>query len=232
MKTEGVTAFPLCWPEGWPRTPGHKRKAGSQFRSGSAFSGFGDQRTYTGMRQVTFSKASSMLFEEMGRLKATGLVISTNARTRQDGGVYATDAEKRYDDPGVAIYFTYKGKPMVMAQDAYDGLASNLRSLGLAVEHMRGLERHGGGQMMERAFSGFAALPPPEGSKPKRPWFVVMGYPLDPAEREDLSLPEIEARYRNLAKKRHPDVEGGSHDAMTELGQAWEDARGEYGNEG
>jgi hypothetical protein len=50
---------------------------------------------------------------------------------------------------------------MTMACDRFDNAAANMRSLGLAIEAMRQLERHGGGAMMEKAFSGFVALPPP-----------------------------------------------------------------------
>lgn len=116
-----------------------------------------------------------------------------------------------------------KGKPFVMAQDRYHDVAANIRSLALAIEGMRQLERHGGGTMMERAFSGFAALPPPEGTIPKRPWWEVMRYSKDPAERELLSVGEVEARFRNLAKKFHPDA-GGTAAEFAELEQAKADA--------
>jgi len=228
-RPDGVTAYPLCWPDGWPRTPEHKRNDGTRFKGGPTYEGYGDSKRYLGRKNVTFAKAAAQLFEEMGRLKATNLTISTNARTRQDGGIYADDAAKRYDDPGVAIYFTHKGKPMVMAQDAYDGLAANLRSLGLAIEAMRQLERHGGGTMMERAFAGFSALPAPDGYKPSRPWWEVLRYPADPAERELLSIAEVKARFNTLAKKLHPDVEGGSHAAMVELNHALSKAEEELG---
>ena len=49
-----------------------------------------------------------------------------------------------------------------MACDRFDNAAANMRSLGLAIEAMRQLERHGVGTMMERAFTGFVALPAPE----------------------------------------------------------------------
>lgn len=215
-----VEAYPLCWPDGWPRTPAHLRQNGAQFVTRQHDGG----QAWLTSRPITFDKARRLLVDELERLKATGFVMSSNIQLRNDGQPRADSAERRHDDPGIAIYFSYKGKPMVMASDRYISTAANVRSLGLAIEAMRQLERHGGGQMMERAFAGFTALPAPEGSAPKRPWWIVLHYPVDPADREFLSVPEIEARYRSLAKKAHPDHQGGSDVAMAELTQAKDDA--------
>lgn len=227
--TEEARAYPLRWPDGWPRTPAHLREAGNQFKSGDGYEYQGGERRYVGRRQITFDRARRLLREELQRLGAKAVVLSTNARLRADGEARADDADRRALDPGVAVYFVLKGKPMVMAQDAYDNMASNTRSLGLAIEAMRGLARHGGGTMMERAFDGFAALPAPDGAKPKRPWFVVLNYSDDPDQRRDLSVEEVEARFRSLAKRRHPDVDGGSADLMAELNEARDDAVRELG---
>lgn len=223
-KLEDVQAYPLAWPDGWPRTPVARREDGARFKSGDAFSGAGDQRRYVGKRMITFDRARRLLRDELDRLKAQNVVLSTNARVRADGEARSDDAERRLSDPGIAVYFRIKGKPMVMAQDAFDSLAANTRSLGLAIEAMRQLERHGGGTMMERAFAGFTALPAPEGSTPKRPWWIVLNYSADADDRADLSVDEVRARYKTLAKRRHPDSDGGSHELMSELNQALEDA--------
>jgi hypothetical protein len=95
--------------------------------------------------------------------------------------------------------------------------------MALALEAMRALERHGGGTMAGKAFDGFSALPPPAGSKPKRPWWEVLRYPAEQDEREYLSAPEVEARYRTMAKKLHPDA-GGTDDEMIELTAARDEA--------
>ena len=98
---------------------------------------------------------------------------------------------------------------MVMACDRFERIAANMRSLGLAIEAMRQLERHGGGVMMERAFAGFAAIAPP------RDWRRVLGF-------DQLHTPDaetIDARFKQLAKTHHPDV-GGSEAAMAELNAA------------
>jgi hypothetical protein len=220
-------AYPLRWPDGWPRTPPHLRDDGARFKVGSGYeydSSASDGRRYVGQRLITFDAARQKLMAELERLKAKSAVLSTNLPLRLDGNPRADAARSRMDDPGVAVYFTLKGKQMVMAQDAYLNIAANVRSLGLAIEALRQLDRHGGGTMMERAFAGFTALPAPEGARPKRPWWKVLNYGDDPEARADLTVDEVEARFRALAKRRHPDVDGGSADAMAELNEAREDA--------
>lgn len=214
MKRESVTAHPLCWPEGWPRTPAHLRHSDNVFATKN-FNG--------GWNALTFDRARRLLSDELDRLKAVGIVLSSNVPLRLDGMPRGNDGDRRYNDPGIAVYFSYKGKPMVMAADRYVTTAGNMRSLSLAIDAMRALERHGGGQMMERAFAGFTALPPPEGSKPKRAWWEVLRFPNDPAERELLSVAEVKARYNTLALKSHPD-RGGNADAMAEINLAYADA--------
>lgn len=221
-RPEAVTAYPLAWPEGWPRTPEHVRQSGSRFRSGSVYEGYGEGRRYVGRKATTFDTARRMLRDELARLGATAPIISTDVPLRNDGEPRAGEI-RRSTDPGVAVYFTYKGKPMVMAQDHFDSLAGNTRSLGLAIEALRQLERHGGGTMMERAFAGFSALPPPEGAKIKRAWWTVLNYSADPDDRADLSVEEVQARFRTLSKRRHPDG-GGSVEAFQELQEARDDA--------
>ena len=120
-------AFPLYWPEGWPRTTDWKRESDNRFG---------------GANKLMMGKARDQLSAELQRLGAGSIVISTNVALRNDGLPYAT--QKQIADPGVAVYFMFKKRPMVMARDAYKTVAGNMRSLTLAIEAMRQLERHGG----------------------------------------------------------------------------------------
>lgn len=211
-------AYPLHWPDGWPRTPPHQRKDGGRFRSGSAHTYDAEapgQKRYVGMRPITFDAARKLLADELERLNATDIVLSTNVPLRMDGQPRA-NASRSMEDPGVAVYFQFKRKPMVMAQDAFDGIAANMRSLGLAIEAMRQLERHGGGKMMERAFAGFVAIAPPDW---KKPWREVFG--IKPDWQGDIT-----ALYREKAKQRHPDS-GGDDTLMAELNIAYAEAKQE-----
>ena len=99
---------------------------------------------------------------------AWNVVISSNVPLRQDGLPYASQAGKRYDDPGVAVYFGLKGKALSMARDRFYSPRENIRSLILAINVTRSIERHGG-NTMERAFSGFAAIAPRAWQAGRRP---------------------------------------------------------------
>jgi len=128
-------AYPLAWPEGWLRTAPFKRSPNSRFNT-------------------TFDRARSELMNELRLLGAKNVVISSWLPLRRDGMPYADQARRSLTDPGVAVYFTFKGKQMVMARDAYTNVHDNLRSIGLGIAHLRGLERHGERRLRGRGRRG------------------------------------------------------------------------------
>jgi hypothetical protein len=154
--------------------------------------------------------------DELRLLSATDIIVSSNVPVRPDGLLYADN--KRLDDPGIAVYFKFKKKQMVMVRDGFISVAGNLRSLALAIEGLRQLERHGGSLMLERAFTGFLAITGPDW---KKPWREVFG--IKPGWTGD-----IVELYRAKAISRHPDA-GGSDTLMAELNVAYEEARRELG---
>jgi hypothetical protein len=115
--------------------------------------------------------------------------------------------------------FALKDRRLAMARDRFNTVAGNLRSLTLAIEAMRQLERHSGSTMMERALQGFAAIAPPDW---KRPWREVFGAKADWSG-------DITALYREKARHRHPNA-GGSDTLMAELNVAYAEARRELGS--
>jgi len=179
------TGFPLCWPDGRNRTPGHARRH-ARFKT-------------------TFGVARSRVIAEIRRLGGTELIISSNIPRRNDGLPYA-DEKPKGGDPGLAVYFTRKGKQLCFACDAYLTVDDNLHAICLTVEALRGIARWGTGDMMERAFTGFAALPERAGGND--PW-EFMGLPSSPPPTEE----EVTARFRVLAKVLHPDIPGTGSDA-------------------
>lgn len=182
-------AYPLHWPEGWPRT---KRPEHSRF-------------------DVTLAAARDGLINEIRLMGGRYPVLSSNAELRRDGLPYARQSEP--EDAGVAVYFERKGKQMVFACDRWVRIRDNVRAIQKTIEAMRGIERWGASDMLERAFSAFEALPPPG----RRPWRDVLGLV------GDVTLADVHRAYRMAAMKAHPDV-GGTSEAMEELVRARDEA--------
>jgi hypothetical protein len=144
------------------------------------------------------------------------VIISTNIQVRLDGLPYSNAREP--DDPGVAVYWvkgTVKDRKC-MAVDRYNRVADNLAAIAATLDAMRSIERHGGAEILERAFLGFQSLPPPVSGG--RPWQDVLGL------NGSATLEYAERVYAKLAKELHPD-HGGNHDKMAELNGAIRQAR-------
>lgn len=201
-------ASPLHWPDGWKRTkPVYREDGSSRFSYAAAGS-----RKKT---PITLARARDSLIHELKLMGASNIVISTDLKLRLDGLPYSN--QRQPEDPGVAVYFVRKGEAMVMARDAFLRIEDNMRSLALAVEGLRQMQRHGGATMMDRAFSGFTALPPPDQltpivtPQPQRAWCEVLGV------AQDAPLAVIKGAYRALA------MEAGG--ATAELNAAYEAAK-------
>lgn len=189
--------YPLLWPDAQPRTDARNRRAYSRF-------------------QVTPGRATKDLLEQVARLGGANPIISSWLAVRNDGQPYADQARRKIPDPGVAVYFTLNGRRQCIAVDIYDNVFDNIRAIGLAIDALRALERHGGGQLLTTAMDGFASLPPPSAPQ-ARPWFEVLQ--TSPAA----STGEIRDAYRRAAKRTHPDA-GGSEGEFQEVQQAYADA--------
>lgn len=200
-------AFPLCWPEGWARTPAHRRRRAPY--------------------KMTPDAATQHLVGELSRLGAikSTVVISTNMPLRRDGLPYS--GIKPPEDPGVAVYWSTQAfKDRAIGCDKWDKLHDNIHAIGLAIAALRAIDRAGASQILERAFTAFGALPASSAAPIVRSWWEVFGFPQTIIG--SLSMPMVEARWRELAAKNHPD-RGGSAEAMTELNQAREQAKAHYG---
>jgi hypothetical protein len=204
-----ITAYPLQWPEGWPKTA-HRKEA--------RFSTKGCSKS---ARALTIADGVDRVLRELERMGygRNDIVISTNVPTRLDGLPRSDRGEPSH--PAVAVYWrTKKGENKVMAIDIYDRVADNLAAIAATLDAMRSIERHGGAQILERAFTGFTALSAPTG---QRSWREVMTF------GESSPTPDqLKQRYRELAGIRHPD-KGGSHAAMSELNVAYAQGQEEIG---
>lgn len=226
MNDEQTTeAYPLCWPAGWPRTPrglikrAHFNKR--EFRAGSQ-PGTG----YYQKRELSVYDGAQRVIAELNMLGARMPVVSSNVELRRDGLPYS--GRKPPEDSGVAVYWsTAKGERRCIAVDRYDRVADNLAAIASTLEAFRTVERHGGAQVIDRAFTGFRAIPNLDAP---RHWRVVLD--VDKIER-DLGEPIdrfwLEKQYRSLAHERHPD-KGGTDAAMAELNRARDEALSELSN--
>ncbi len=79
------------------------------------------------------------------------------------------------------------------------------------------LELLGAGSVAQ-AFAGYAALPPARHDVPASDWWTALGV------HPNATLDEVEAAFRALTLKAHPD-RGGSHDQMANLTDARRRAR-------
>ena len=191
---KNAEAYPLYWPEGWPRT---SVRVNSHFKQG-------------------FGSARNFLLDELDRLGARSVVLSTNTPLRTDGLPRANMPNPA--DPGAAAYFIYRKHDMVLACDQYLRCYDNIYAMGKTIEAMRGIERWGASDMMERAFRGFMALP----EKASTPWREV----LNCQGIENVTRDFVEMRFKQLVIQHHPDT-GGDRDKYEQLITAREDARRE-----
>jgi hypothetical protein len=102
-----ISAHPLYWPEGRPRTPQHTRESA---RFDTSFARARDEI----VRQVQLM---------IGRYRKSDLIISTNIALRRDGLPLA--GMRAPDDVGVAVYFTHKGKQVCFACDRWRTVEHN-----------------------------------------------------------------------------------------------------------
>lgn len=194
-----VESYPLQWPAGWPRTT---------VRQYSAF-------------KTSMNMAQYKLKENVRLLGGVSMVLSTNVPVRNDGMPYASfkGGGSKFDS-GIAVYFSLKEKQMVFACDRYIKIEENVHAVGLTIEALRGIERWGASQMMERAFSGFAALPPAiELPRQERPWWEVLGF-LEEPERWGTLGGMLRDRRNALLQREHPD-KGGDEAAAAEINRAY-----------
>lgn len=205
-----LNAYPLSWPSNWKRT-GEAYRTAARFGKAGGRSG----ERWIPARALTVQEALSRVLTELERMgiERDDIVISTNVPTRMDGMPRSGAAEPR--DPGVAVYWEERaGARRVMAVDRYDRVADNLAAVAATLDAMRSIERHGGAMVLERAFTGFTALPAPD---TKRTWWDVLQC------SRDASSAVIRTQYRRLASDHHPD-RGGDPARMAELNAARDEA--------
>lgn len=188
--SETITAFPLSWPTGWKRT---------SYRTRSRY----------GDRSIAGARAE--LVGELRLMGAKDVIISSNLELRNDG--LPRSGQRQPSDTGVAVYFKRKGKNGCFACDTWLAVEDNLWAIVLTIRALRQIDRAGASDMLDRAFTGFQALPAPTVE-----WWQVLGVEPDVADVI------IRARYRELVKQHHPDA-GGDRIQLERIQNAWQQYR-------
>lgn len=199
MNDAAVKAFPLQWPQGFPRW--QRGRGGSAFRTD--FEG--------ALRNVR--KSLEAFAKDSGK-SITNPVLSSNI----DLNPLTENTGKRPADPGVAVWFTWDGLQVCIPVDRYDTPAANLQAIHHIIESRRVELRHGTLALVRATFTGFTALAAPVGKH----WSDILQV------GRNASRDVIEANFKRLSKDRHPD-KGGSVDAMSELNGARDTALREIG---
>lgn len=187
--------YPLNWPDGWRRTETYQRSPGHFCNKGNVG------------HELTIGNAVDRVLDELRRMGIRDYdapIISSNLAPTLGGRPLSKQGQPK--DPGVAVYWKKSNEAVykVMAIDRYTKVEQNLAAIAATLEAMRAIERHGGAQILERAFKGFVALPPP------KDWASYFGL------TKPTTMIAVRAMYRAKAKDMHPDT-GGSHAEMAEL---------------
>jgi len=142
-----INAYPLTWPEGFPRT---RTPGNDAFKSSLAGA----------LKNV---EDSLRRFAADSGKKIEQLVISSNV----------TLGQQRPADPGVAVWFNWDGLQVCIPVDRYAKVEANLQAIHHIIEARRTELRHGGLSIVRATFTGFKALPAPKGST----WQEVLEFP-------------------------------------------------------
>lgn len=197
-----IEAYPLCWPAGWPRSKTQKSANFSRRERQYYSNGTG---SYTQKRELSVAYGVNRVLFELEKLgiERQDIIISTNVPTRLDGIPRSGVSEP--SDHGVAVYWQdRKGSKRVMAVDRYDRVADNLAAIAATLDALRSIDRHGGGAILDRAFTGFTALPSPDdiAAHPDNNWRQVLGVP------DCNNFADAHAAYKFLRSIHHPDKGG------------------------
>jgi len=194
-KFANKSEYPLQWPDHISRT---KNPEKSQFK-------------------VTLFQAMENVRDELRRLakdsdrKVEDILFSSNV----------TLGNKRPDDPGVCVYFTWDGMELCIPVDRYNKVRCNVQAIYHCIKADRTKVRHGGVDFVMAEKRGESYLRLPERSD----WPKVLE--LD-KPKDQVTMQEVKKARNRLAKQHHSDA-GGSDETMKKINKAFEDAKAEVG---
>jgi len=134
-----IPAYPLQWPEGFPRT---KSRDTGKFKT-----------TLAGALKNV--ETSLVAFGRDSGNAVTHIALSSNV----------TLGAQRPVDPGVAIWFLWDGAQRCIAVDRYSSVEANLQAVHHVLEARRTEIRHGTLALVRATMKGFALALPAPGTK-------------------------------------------------------------------
>lgn len=140
------------------------------------------------------------------------IVTEFNRWNTQAGERVITDFDLPYANQGTReaeVVFILRGMKMRVRIDAWDTFAVNLKCAALNIRDMRLAEARGSLEAMRETFLG---LPAP--ARERDPYEILQ-------IRPDASAEMVDAAYKTLAKKLHPDA-GGTDAQFKELQAAYD----------
>ena len=140
-----ATAYPLAWPDAFPR---------AKMRETGAF------RTTLSAALANVQGSLKRFGSDSGKSVA-GVVLSSNV----------TLGINKPADPGVAVWFTWDGLQVCIPVDRYSSPEANLQAIHHVLEARRTELRHGTLALVRATMKGFVALPAPG----RTPWWEVLG---------------------------------------------------------
>ena len=190
-----ITSYPLTWPEGWKRA------------SNRIKSKFGEHTIDHGVNKIIHEL-------KLMRVHHQDIIISTSLKLRLDGLPYSSQPQPK--DPGVSVWWiTDESEQKVFPLDKYQKIEDNLYAIAMSLEAMRGIDRWSGGEILDRAFTGFVALPAPTGKS----WREVLGY-------NGVDLFEASKFYKRARSAAHTD-KGGTDEQFIAVNKAWAECQKE-----
>lgn len=163
MQTEKVTHFKILRPTASCGSSGENENASEQY-----FDRWPTKPTPSYMQRsrstfkATWSSTLKLLESELDKISARNIVIQAfvdSSQIRQDGMLYVN---ARPRSPGVILSFNSKGKELSMPCDSCEFWQHNVRSIALALQALRAVDRYGVTKRGEQ-YQGWAKLPAPSG---------------------------------------------------------------------
>lgn len=136
IEKKTIQAYPLKWPQGWPRTGKPER---ARFEN------------------YSLAYVRGHLIAELNRLGARDIIISSDIPLRLDG--LPRSSYRRLDDEGVTVYFKLDKIDQCLPCDRWNNIIHNIWAITKSIEALRGLSRWGAKDIVKTAFTGFRALP-------------------------------------------------------------------------